>query len=89
MSALAPGTNYYGRIAHLLAIGLFLLALPRHAVGADSGPQVQLDVSKAGPRKTVIAKNATLRHAFHRPRPSLRNVELNLGTGIGTHGMAR
>ena len=50
MSPLVPGTNYYGRIGQVLAISLFLFLLPRHSVGADSGPQVQLDVSKAGPR---------------------------------------
>lgn len=50
MTAIVPGPNYYGGIAHLLAISLLLLVLPCHAVGADSAPQFQLDVSKAGPR---------------------------------------
>ena len=50
MTAPVPGSNDSRRIARLLAISLFLLVLPRHTAGADSGPQVQLDVSKAGPR---------------------------------------
>jgi hypothetical protein len=50
VTALLPDPNYYGRVAQVLAISLFLLAGPGHSVRADSGPQVQLDVSKAGPR---------------------------------------
>jgi hypothetical protein len=50
VTALVPGSNDSRRIVHLLAISLFLLVSPRHTAGADSGPQVQLDVSKAGPR---------------------------------------
>ena len=50
MTALAPGSNGYRRMAQLLAISLFLSVLPSHSVDADSGPQVQLEVSKAGPR---------------------------------------
>src|SRR5260370_39490185 len=37
-------------MAQLLAISLFLSVLPSHSGDADSGPQVQLEVSKAGPR---------------------------------------
>jgi hypothetical protein len=50
VTALAPGSNYYRRMAQLLAMSLFLFVLPSHSVRADSGPQLQLEVSKAGPR---------------------------------------
>jgi hypothetical protein len=50
VTALTPGRNYYARMAQRLAMSLFLSVLPSHSVGADSGPQLQLDVSKAGPR---------------------------------------
>jgi hypothetical protein len=43
-------TNHYLRVALLLAVGLFLLASSGDSVLADSGPQIELDVSKAGPR---------------------------------------